>query len=111
DPYEGVGALMVGEIFAKKMDRCLGDQIRRQDLVPREALTWLVIHETLEEDHANDSHELAALIPADAERVAAAWRGARAQWQALWDFLGGVAGLMDEVRGTADHAPLARART
>ena len=84
---ESLGALMVGEIFAKKMDSCLGDQMRRQTNVSAEALTWLIIHETLEVHHADDSHELALLIPDDPISVQAAGRGARSQWHALWDFL------------------------
>jgi hypothetical protein len=63
DPYEGVGALMVSEIFAKKMDKCVGDEIRRQSQLSDDELTWLVIHEVLEVDHADDSRELAANGP------------------------------------------------
>jgi hypothetical protein len=90
DPYEGVGALIVGEIFAKKMDRALGDEIRRQDAVPADALRWLVLHETLEIDHAGDSGALAELIPKRGPSLAATWRGAIAQWEVLWAFLDDV---------------------
>ena len=90
DPYEAVGALIVGEIFAKKMDRCLGEEIRRQDAIAAEALTWLVIHETLEVDHADDSRALARLIPDSDIVLSATWSGARTQWSQLWDFLDGV---------------------
>jgi pyrroloquinoline quinone (PQQ) biosynthesis protein C len=94
DPYEGVGALMAGEIFAKKMDHCLGDQIRRQDAIPSKALTWLILHETLEVDHADDSLELAVLIPEKGPSLAATWRGATAQWDVLWEFLDDVGKLV-----------------
>jgi hypothetical protein len=87
DPYEGVGALMVSEIFAKKMDKCVGDEMRRQSQLSDTELTWLVIHEVLEVDHADDSRELAALVPLQGPQLAAAWRGARAEWSALWGFL------------------------
>ena len=90
DPYEAVGALIVGEIFAKKMDRCLGEEIRRQDAIAAEALTWLVIHETLEVDHADDSRALARLIPDSDIVLSSTWSGARTQWSQLWDFLDGV---------------------
>ena len=81
-PFEAVGGLIVAEIFAKKMDQCLGDEIRRQALVPREALAWLDIHEVLEVDHAADSYELAALLPERPEAVSGSvdlpdWRLAR----------------------------------
>ena len=85
--FEALGALMVGEIFAKKMDHCVGDQVRRQNAIPQEALRWLILHETLEMDHANDSRDLALLVPDNDLCQKAALIGARAQWEALWDFL------------------------
>jgi len=90
DAYEGVGALMVGEIFAKKMDHCLGDEIRRQGVLSADTLTWLTVHETLEVDHADDSRELAELVPNEGPALHATWRGATAQWTALWQFLDDV---------------------
>lgn len=95
DPYEGVGALIAGEIFAKKMDHCLGDEIRRQDAVPSRALTWLILHETLEVDHADDSLELAVLIPDHGPSLASTWRGATTQWNVLWEFLDDVGRIAD----------------
>jgi pyrroloquinoline quinone (PQQ) biosynthesis protein C len=95
DPYEGVGALITGEIFAKKMDHCLGDEIRRQDRVPSKALTWLILHETLEVDHADDSLELAVLVPDGGPSLASTWRGAITQWNVLWEFLDDVQKIAD----------------
>lgn len=86
-PYESVGALITGEIFANKLDHCLGDQIRRQHQLSEAVLTWLTIHETLEEHHAQDSGELALLVPNKGPELAATWRGAEAQWACLWRFL------------------------
>lgn len=86
-PFSAIGALIVAELFAKEMDRCLGDEIRRQDQIPEEALTWLTLHEVLEVDHAEDSNELAALVPADRDVLRATWQGAVAQWRALFTFL------------------------
>lgn len=90
DIHEVLGALMVGEIFAKKMDRCVGEEIRRQGAISAEALTWLTIHETLEVDHADDSRQLAALIPSNDGALSAVRKGAGTQWQLLWEFLDGV---------------------
>jgi hypothetical protein len=87
DPYEGVGALISGEIFARKMDFALGDQIRRQSALTDEELIWLTIHEKLEIDHADDSGTLAELLPTQGPSLSAAWRGAASQWQCLWSFL------------------------
>jgi pyrroloquinoline quinone (PQQ) biosynthesis protein C len=99
DSYEAIGALMVGEIFAKKMDHCLGDEIRRQDRISDDSLTWLTIHEVLEVDHADDSRALAELVPDADTAVAATWRGATAQWQTLWEFLEGVESVVAARRG------------
>lgn len=96
--YEAVGGLMVAEIFAKKMDRCLGDEIRRQSLVPREALEWLELHEVLEVGHAEDSYQLAALVPSQGPPLAAAWQGARALWAAMWGFLDDVLAAVNAAR-------------
>lgn len=98
DPYEAVGALIVGEIFANKMDRCLGDQIRRQDALSEAELTWLTLHETLEANHAADSGDLAQFVPEGGAALAAAWRGADAQWASLWRFLDRVHALRNELR-------------
>jgi hypothetical protein len=96
--YEAVGALMVGEVFAKKMDHCVGDEIRRQSSIGNDDLTWLLLHETLEVDHADDSRELAALVPPSDVALAECRRGADAQWLLLWEFLDGVYALMVRYR-------------
>lgn len=90
DAFFMVGAIMTGEIFAKKMDQWLGDEVRRQNLIDPEALKWLELHEMLEVDHASDSLELARLVPLTGSFVGAARRGAVAQWEMLWGFLDGV---------------------
>jgi pyrroloquinoline quinone (PQQ) biosynthesis protein C len=90
ETYEAIGGLIVAEIFAKQMDRCLGDEIRRQNEVPKDALLWLDIHEVLEVDHAEDSRGLAQLVPAEREAISATWQGARRLWDAMWGFLDDV---------------------
>ena len=90
DPYEGVGALIVGEIFAEKMDARLAAEMRRQHEVEGQALYWLDLHEKLEVDHSDDSTELARLVPHEGPQLAAAWRGAVDQWTTLWRFLDDV---------------------
>lgn len=99
EPYEGVGALVVGEVFAEKMDLCLADQMRRQSAVSKDALAWLDLHEKLEHDHAQDSTELAVLIPKEEAVLVAAWRGAAHQWEALWQFLDDVHDIAEAARG------------
>jgi pyrroloquinoline quinone (PQQ) biosynthesis protein C len=88
--YTALGALMVGEVFAKKMDICVGTEIRRQSALSADVLTWLRIHETLEVDHADDSRQLAVLIPETEAAVVESRAGAAAQWRLLWGFLDDV---------------------
>lgn len=97
-PYTAIGALIVAEVFAKEMDLCLGKEVRRQSLLPEDALTWIRVHEVLELDHAEDSNELAALIPDNSDAMTAVWDGAQAQWTALWQFLDDVATIVDTNR-------------
>ena len=65
----------------------MGEELRRQNALSRETLTWLDLHENLEIEHAQDSYELAVLVPEQGPQLSAAWRGARDEWNALWGFL------------------------
>jgi pyrroloquinoline quinone (PQQ) biosynthesis protein C len=107
NPFTAIGALIVAEVFAKDMDGCLGEEIRRQDLLPEDSLTWIRLHEVLEIDHAEDSNELAALVPDDAQSLRATWEGARVQWQALWQFLDDVDAIVDEVKAGEPRSKVA----
>jgi pyrroloquinoline quinone (PQQ) biosynthesis protein C len=100
--YSALGALMVGEIFAKKMDHCVGIEIRRQNALSAQVLTWLTIHETLEVDHADDSRELAALIPTTEAVMTEVRAGAAAQWQMLWTFLDEIYGIFSRAKMKGD---------
>jgi pyrroloquinoline quinone (PQQ) biosynthesis protein C len=104
-PYEAVGALIVGEIFAEKMDRCVGDEVRRQNALTSDELKWLAMHEILEANHAGDSTELAALVPNDGPTLTATWRGANSQWSLLWRFLDDVHELTQRCRSMEQTRP------
>lgn len=103
--YEAVGALIVGEIFAEKMDRCVGDEVRRQNALTSDELKWLAMHEILEANHAGDSNALASLVPNDAPTLTATWRGANAQWSLLWRFLDDVHELAQRCRSMEQTRP------
>ncbi|WP_257457375.1 tryptophan dimethylallyltransferase family protein [Archangium lipolyticum] len=77
EPYEGVGASLVVEVYGKQVDTFVADQFRRQKEIPPSALEWLHLHETLEVEHASESMDIARLIPTGPASEAA-WRGARA---------------------------------
>jgi pyrroloquinoline quinone (PQQ) biosynthesis protein C len=71
---EAMGAVVAGEIFAKQMDAFLGDEFRRQSEIDPQRLEWLMLHEALEVEHADDSAHLVQLLPEQA--AASVWKGA-----------------------------------
>lgn len=73
---EAVGGSLVAEVYGKQVDQALGALLRRQRDVDPESLTWLVLHETLETEHASESLDLAQMAPASPEVHAAMCRGA-----------------------------------
>ncbi|WP_309890980.1 iron-containing redox enzyme family protein [Archangium sp.] len=77
EQYEGVGASLVAEVYGKQVDTFLADQFRRQSQLPPAELEWLHLHEALEVEHADESLDIARLIPTG-EASEAAWRGAKA---------------------------------
>lgn len=88
--YEGVGATLVMEVFGKQADQFMGQQLRRKhDALPASVLEWLTLHEELENEHADESHDLARRIPRGSKAVLAA-RGAVEVASACWTFLDGI---------------------
>ncbi len=75
---EAVGGTLVMEIWGKQVDQRIGLLVRRQTELDTESLSWLVLHETLEVAHADESVVLARLTPQDPESHAAVCRGAEA---------------------------------
>lgn len=73
---EAVGGTLVMEVFGKQVDQRLGELLRRQTEIDTGSLTWLVLHETLEEEHVDESVALAKMVPDDPESRAAVSRGA-----------------------------------
>ncbi|MDC3959955.1 iron-containing redox enzyme family protein [Polyangium jinanense] len=90
DPYEGLGASLVVEIYGKHVDAFVADEFRRQRSVAPQTLEWLHLHEQLEVDHADESMELARLLPSSGSPLEAAWRGARAVANGSWRFFDGM---------------------
>ncbi|MBX3155172.1 MAG: iron-containing redox enzyme family protein [Deltaproteobacteria bacterium] len=73
---EAIGGTLVAEVYGKQVDQVVGALLRRQTELDPAKLTWLVLHETLEEEHADESLELARMLPTDEASQAAACRGA-----------------------------------
>lgn len=75
---EAVGGSLVAEVYGKQVDQLVGTLLRRQRDLDPASLTWLVLHETLEEDHASEAVDLARMTPPTAEAHAEICRGAEA---------------------------------
>jgi DMATS type aromatic prenyltransferase len=87
--FEGVGATLLMEVFGKQADQRVGGLLRRQTTIDPTSLTWLVLHETLEEAHAGESMELARLAGNEDGGVAreAMARGAEELATLAWNYL------------------------
>lgn len=84
-PYTAVGASIVSELLGKQADHFVGEQFRRQQEVGTTSAEWLLLHEALEVDHANESLLLARYVE-DEEHRRAAWRGGRLVYATAWQF-------------------------
>ncbi len=71
DPWFGVGASLLVEVFGMQVDCFINDEFARQAEVSGAPLEWLKLHSELEVDHAGDSVRVAAMIPAGAPEVRA----------------------------------------
>ena len=88
NPYEALGAALVGEVLAKQFDTSLYEEIKRQDVhLNPWYLTWLTLHAELEVHHADDSLALARLIPQSNSTLEAVSRGAMGMSAAFRGFL------------------------
>jgi hypothetical protein len=74
---EAIGGTLVAEVYGKQVDQSVGALLRRQRDLDPQSLTWLVLHETLEEDHADESRVLARMTPPEPDARAAVCRGAQ----------------------------------
>ena len=90
DPYEGVGATMVMEIYGQQFDQFLGNLFRIQQIIEPSSLTWLTLHETLELEHVEESLALAHLVPQSGPSLEAVWRGAQGVAAISWDYFNAI---------------------
>ncbi|MBX3181336.1 MAG: iron-containing redox enzyme family protein [Polyangiaceae bacterium] len=71
DPWFGVGASLLVEVFGMQVDCFINDEFARQAEVSGAPLEWLKLHSELEVDHAGDSVRVAAMIPEGAPEARA----------------------------------------
>jgi hypothetical protein len=86
DPYEGVGASLIMEVYGRQLDQFVGKLFRTGRDLPAPVMEWLTLHETLEVDHVKESEDIAGRIPRGWKYNSAA-RGAKAVGDAGWALL------------------------
>jgi pyrroloquinoline quinone (PQQ) biosynthesis protein C len=86
DPYIGLGAAILLEIYGEQFDPWLGRELRRTT-VDSTDMIWVTLHEALEVDHADESLVIARFVGDVEERVVAAKQGIQQARVASWIFL------------------------
>jgi DMATS type aromatic prenyltransferase len=89
NPYTAVGAAILMEIQAKQFDLCLGQEFRKTD-IELSKIKWLVLHEEVEVDHADETLFIARFIDDAPKGITAAIEGSRKARAASWKFLDGI---------------------
>ncbi len=113
DPYEALGSMIAGEIFAAQFDAWFARQLSRQRELDLAKCTWYSAHETVEVEHANDSTRLASFVPVDDAHQSAVLRGAHNLDAVISGFLDRVAqsqgaAWVPVASGTDARSPAAR---
>jgi len=85
DQYEALATLMAGEIAAHQLIASVGTLLEPHlPRVDAAKLMWLTHHNEVEGDHAGESLELAAFVPAEDETIRSVVKGAFGLHTALW---------------------------
>lgn len=74
---EAIGVTILMEVFGKQADQRVGGLIRTQEILDARQLTWLVVHEELENEHADEATKIARFAIKSTEDERALMRGAR----------------------------------
>ncbi|WP_309729174.1 iron-containing redox enzyme family protein [Chamaesiphon sp. OTE_75_metabat_556] len=89
NPFVGLGAAMLLEVYGKQFDLCMGREFRKTNIA-RSAIVWLTLHEELEVGHADESLVIARFATESKDGVTAAKQGFEKTRLASWRFLDGL---------------------
>lgn len=89
NPYTSVGAAILMEIQAKQFDICLGKEFRKTD-IELSKIHWLILHEEVEVDHADETLFVARFVDDAPAGIASAVEGSRKARTASWKLLDGL---------------------
>jgi pyrroloquinoline quinone (PQQ) biosynthesis protein C len=83
--YVGIGSVILMEIQAKQFDLCLGQEFRKTN-IELSKIKWLILHEELEVDHADEALIVARLASESDLGVIGARTGIHQARKASWSF-------------------------
>ncbi len=86
NPYVGLGAAILLEIYGEQFDPWLGRELRKTDINYHDMI-WVTLHEELEVDHADESLVIVRFVADSEERVEAAKQGLEKAWIASRNLL------------------------
>ncbi len=86
NPYGGVGAAILMEIQGEQFDVCLANECRKTN-IDLSAIAWLILHEEVEVNHANELVVVARIADDSPEGRLGAIEGARQARVASWRLL------------------------
>jgi DMATS type aromatic prenyltransferase len=89
NPYVGIGAMMVMEVYGKQFDLWLAQELRKAN-VDLSNLTWLTLHEKMEVDHADENLLIALFVTDSEDGTKAARQGIEKACITSWKFLNGM---------------------
>jgi DMATS type aromatic prenyltransferase len=89
DPYIGLGAAILLEIYGEQFDPWLGKELRRTNINPSDMI-WVTLHEELEVDHADESIVMIRFIAESKENEEKAKKGIEKAFLASQQLLDGL---------------------
>jgi DMATS type aromatic prenyltransferase len=89
NPYIGLGAAILLEIYGEQFDPWLGNELRRTNINPSDMI-WVTLHEELEVDHADESLVMIRFIAESKENEETAKKGIEKAFIASKQLLDGL---------------------
>ena len=89
NPYVGLGAAILLEIYGEQFDPWLSRELQRTNINPSDMI-WVTLHEELEVDHADESLTMIRFVADSEAKVAAAKQGMEDAYLASQKLLDGL---------------------
>ncbi len=86
NPYIGLGAAILLEIYGEQFDPWLGGELRRTNIDPSDMI-WVTLHEELEVDHADESLVIVGFVSESDDKEESTLKGIEKAYIASQKFL------------------------